>query len=129
MNKVLLVGRLTRDPEIRTTQEGTKVATFTLAVDRRYKDKAGNPQADFIPCVAWRTSAEFVEKYFRKGMRVGVDGSMQTRNYEDNNKNRRYVTEVICEHVEFCESKQESAAPVQAPVNTFTEVEDGSLPF
>jgi len=128
MNAVQLIGRLTKDPEIRTTQNGIKCATFTLAVDRpRLKD--GNREADFLPCVAWRGTAEFAENWLRKGIKIAVQGSIQTRSYEKDGA-KRFVTEILCEHLEFCESKQESTAPAQtAPVNTFTEVDTDDLPF
>ena len=127
MNRAVLIGRLTKDPEIRETQSNIKVASFTLAVDRRYLDSAGNRQADFIPCVAWRGTAEFVEKYLTKGTKVAVEGSIQVRNFEDQNKTRRYITEVICDHVEFCESK--ARENTQTGNDGFVEVDDGELPF
>ncbi|MEG0785401.1 MAG: single-stranded DNA-binding protein, partial [Christensenella sp.] len=94
MNKAILVGNLTRDPERRTTSSDVSVTSFTIAVSRRYKDASGNYPADFISCVAWRQTAEFIAKYFVKGSRIGVVGSIQTRNYDDKNGVKRYVTEV-----------------------------------
>lgn len=105
MNKAILIGRLTKDPEHRTTPNGVSVATFTVAVNRRYKDEAGKYQADFINCIAWRSTADFVSKYFQKGYGIGIVGSIQTRSYEDKNGNRRYVTEIVAEEVEFAGSK------------------------
>lgn len=98
INNVVLVGRLTRDPELRTTGNGTSVTTFTLAVDRQYgKDK----QADFISCVAWRKTAELVAQYTDKGHMVGVQGRIQTRSYDDRDGKRVYVTEVVADTVQF----------------------------
>ena len=94
MNKVELVGRLTKDPEVKLTSNQTQFCNFTVAVDRRFKDSNGQRQADFISCVAWRQTAAFIQKYFRKGSRIGLVGSIQTRNYEDQNGQKRYITEV-----------------------------------
>ena len=110
MNKVVLVGRLARDPELRTTQSGTPVVSFTVACDRRFARQGEERQADFISCVAWNKTAEFVSRYFTKGMRIALDGRIQTRSYDDQNGNKRYVTEVIAENVEFAQSKNEGSA-------------------
>ncbi len=104
MNKVQLVGRLTRDPELRTTANGVSVCSFTVAVNRRFRNAQGEYEADFINCVAWRQSAELLAKYFTKGRMVGLVGSIQTRNYEKDGQ-RVYVTEVSVEEVHFVESK------------------------
>ena len=104
MNKVILVGRLTKDPEVKNTSSQTPFCNFTIAVDRRYKDANGQRQADFISCVAWRQTANFVGSYFHKGSKIGVVGSIQTRSYDDNNGQKRYVTEVVVEEAEFVES-------------------------
>lgn len=108
MNKAILMGRLARDPEIRTTQSGISVCNFTVACDRRSRaaDGTWQNQADFIPCVAWRQQAEFVNRYFSKGDRILVSGSIQPRSWEDQNGQRRYTTEVIIDEVEFCESRR-----------------------
>lgn len=133
MNRVDLIGRLTKDPDVRQTQSGQTCATFTLAVDRNFTDKDGNRQADFLPCVAWRGAAEFVGKWFHKGMRVAVTGSVQTRTYDGQNGGKRYITEIICDHVEFCERRQEESPVEQAARDaqkeTFTKVDDDELPF
>lgn len=100
------MGRLTRDPELRTTPSGVSTCSFTVAVDRRYKSADGQTQADFIQIVAWRQTADFVSKYFSKGSRILVTGSIQTRTWDDKDGNKRYVTEVVAEDVEFCESKR-----------------------
>lgn len=105
MNKAILVGNLTRDPEHRTTPNGVSVTTFTVAVSRRTKNAEGRYDADFINVVAWRSTADFVAKYFQKGSRIGVVGSIQSRSYDDKNGNRRYVTEVVADEVEFAGSK------------------------
>ena len=118
MNKVQLVGRLTRDPELRTTANGVSVCSFTVAVNRRFRNPQGEYEADFINCVAWRQSAELLAKYFSKGRMVGLVGSIQTRNYDNKEGQRVYVTEVSVEEVHFVESKNASAqgaAPASAP--------------
>ena len=110
MNKVILMGRLTRDPELRTTANQIPVCTFTLAVDRRFKNAQGERQADFIPVVAWRKQAEFSSRYFYKGSRMAVVGSMQTRSWDDNEGNRQYKTEVIADEIYFADSKSSSGS-------------------
>lgn len=125
MNKAILVGNLTRDPEQRTTSSGIAVTSFTVAVRRRYKDADGNYQADFINCVAWRSTAEFVAKYFTKGSRIGVVGTIQTRTYDDQNGNKRYVTEVVADEVEFAGSKtqnQDMQKPTEQESRTADEL-------
>ena len=115
MNKVVLIGRLARDPELRYTTSNVAVCTFTVACDRRIKSENG-PSADFISIVAWRNTAEFVSKYFSKGNRIAVTGSIQTRSYDDSNGTKRYVTEVVADDVEFVESKRsDSEAPLPEP--------------
>ena len=106
MNKVILLGRLTKDPEIRYSQsaEPVCVSRFTVAVDRRFK-KEGEPDADFINCVAFRRTAEFMERYIKKGMMVSLCGSLTVRSYDDNTGQRRWITEVNCEEVNFAESR------------------------
>ncbi len=108
MNKAILMGRLVRDPEIRTTQSGISVCNFTVACDRRSRAADGTRQntADFIPCVAWRQQAEFITKYFYKGDRILLVGTIQPRSWEDQSGQRRYTTEVIVDEVEFCESRR-----------------------
>jgi len=106
MNKAILMGRLTRDPELRTTSGNVSVCTFTLAIDRRYKTASGEKQADFIPVVAWRQQAEFSAKYFRKGSRMLVVGSIQTRSWDDTEGKRHSVTEVIADEIQFVDSKK-----------------------
>ena len=104
MNKVELVGRLTKDPEIKLTTNQTQYANFTIAVDRRFKDSNGNRQADFIVCVAWKGRAVFLQKYFHKGNRIGVCGSIQTRTFDGNDGKTVFVTEVLVDEIEFVES-------------------------
>lgn len=104
MNSVQLVGRFTRDPEVRYTDGGSTIARFSLAVDRRYKSKNG-PTADFPNCVAFGRTAEFIEKYFRKGMRMGCQGRIQTGSYTNNDGQKVYTTDVVVESCEFVESK------------------------
>ena len=124
MNKVELVGRLTKDPEVKLTSNQTQFCNFTVAVDRRFKDQNGQRQADFINCVAWRQTAVFIQKYFRKGSRIGLVGSIQTRSYDDQNGQKKFITEVVIDEAEFVESsgstpvvdpyRQEPAAPAQS---------------
>ncbi|HDI4481000.1 TPA: single-stranded DNA-binding protein [Listeria monocytogenes] len=109
MNRVVLVGRLTKDPDLRYTPAGAAVATFTLAVNRPFKNAQGEQEADFINCVVWRKPAENVANFLKKGSLAGVDGRVQTRNYEGNDGKRVYVTEIVAESVQFLESKQNGA--------------------
>ena len=132
MNKVELIGRLTKDPEIRTTANQVAFCNFTLAVDRSFKDSNGQRQADFINCVAWRQTATFIQKYFRKGNRLGVIGSIQTRSYEDKNGQKVFVTEVIADEAEFVESNNAQApAPAQQAPDPEPQAQEegGELPF
>lgn len=108
MNKAILCGRLTKDAELKTTSSGINYCNFIIAVDRKFKDANGNRQADFIACVAWRTTADFISKYFKKGNKIAVVGSIQTRSYEDQSGNKHLVTEVIVDEAEFVESKAAS---------------------
>lgn len=110
MNKVILIGRLVKDPEVKSTQSQISVCSFTLAVDRRSKNADGERQSDFLSCVAWRQQAEFLGKYFHKGSRVGIIGSLQSRSYDDQTGKKVYVTEVVVDEIEFVESKREGAA-------------------
>ncbi len=105
MNKVIVIGRLTRDPELRHTPNGTPTCNITVAVDRPVLDQNGQRQADFIPVVAWNKQAENITKYLVKGRLVAVDGRIQTRNYDDKDGKRVYVTEVVANNVQFLESK------------------------
>lgn len=108
LNVAILMGRLTAEPELKHTNTGLAVVRFTLAVDRTFKSANGEKQADFINIVAWRQTAEFVSKYFRKGQLVAVEGSIQTGSYTDQNGNKRYTTEVIANQVHFAEAKRDS---------------------
>ncbi|MBC1743885.1 single-stranded DNA-binding protein [Listeria welshimeri] len=109
MNRVVLVGRLTKDPELRYTPAGVAVATFTLAVNRPFKNAQGEQEADFIQCVVWRKPAENVANFLKKGSMAGVDGRIQTRNYEDSDGKRVFITEVVAESVQFLEPKNNNA--------------------
>ncbi|EAG7299106.1 single-stranded DNA-binding protein [Listeria monocytogenes] len=109
MNRVVLVGRLTKDPDLRYTPAGAAVATFTLAVNRPFKNGQGEQEADFINCVVWRKPAENVANFLKKGSMAGVDGRVQTRNYEDKDGKRVFVTEVVAESVQFLESKNNNS--------------------
>ncbi|CAI9394288.1 Single-stranded DNA-binding protein A [Bacillus sp. T2.9-1] len=109
MNRVVLVGRLTKDPELRYTPSGVAVATFTLAVNRTFTNQQGEREADFINCVIWRKPAENVANYLKKGSLAGVDGRIQTRSYDGQDGKRVYVTEVLAESVQFLEPRNSSA--------------------
>jgi len=113
LNKVALTGRMTKDPELRYLGNGTPVASFTLAVDRVFKNKDGNREADFINIRVWRKQAENVAQYTGKGSLVAIAGRIQTRNYEAADGQRRYVTEVVADNVEFLETKSQSEARAQ----------------
>ncbi len=119
INRVVLVGRLTKDVEVRKTQTGLSVASFTVACDRRVSKSQDNSQqtADFINCVAWRQSADFLGQYARKGAMVGVDGRLQTRSYDRQDGTKAYITEVVCDNVNLLESKAQSAARASQPVD------------
>lgn len=112
-NIVVLTGRLTADPELKTTQSGISVTSFSIAVNRSYRS-GEEPVTDFINIVAWRKSAEFVAKYFKKGNLIGIEGSIQTRKYTDKNGNQRTAFEVVANNVQFVESKRDSSASVPA---------------
>lgn len=153
LNQIVLMGRLTRDPELRHTQSGLPVASFTLAVDRDYGQKGAEKQTDFIDIVAWRGTAEFVSKYFTKGQLTVVSGRLQLRDWTDNNGAKRRAAEVVADNVYFAESKrdrapqygyapnQSSAPSYEAPAypsysspvsgSGFAELDDddGDLPF
>ncbi|MHA8138077.1 single-stranded DNA-binding protein [Lactobacillaceae bacterium Scapto_B20] len=119
INRTTLTGRLTRDVELRYTQSGRAVGSFTLAVDRRFKNGNGDREADFINCVIWGKSAENFANYVHKGNLVGIDGRIQTRNYENNQGTRVYVTEVVVENFSFLESRNSSSNGGAANVNNF----------
>lgn len=132
LNKTILMGRLTRDPELRRTQNGTAVASFALAVDRDYKDDKGERATDFIEIIAWRATAEFVSKYFTKGRMAVVEGRLQVRDWTGKDGNKRRSTEVVAENVYFGDNKKTDAVSVEPPEEGFDEVtepDDGELPF
>lgn len=123
LNCAIIMGRLTADPELRTTQTGVSVTSFSVAVDRSFVRAGEERQTDFINVVAWRQTAEFVTRYFHKGSMIAVQGSIQTRNYEDKNGNKRTAVEVIANNVSFCGSKAESgtgnAMPAARPTAAY----------
>lgn len=149
LNHITIMGRLTRDPELRKTQSGTSVTSFTVAVDRDYSDQSGDRQTDFIDCVSWRAGADFVAKYFRKGSMIVVDGRLQSRKWQDRDGNNRTSWEILADHTYFGESKRnddsgqnysKEPSTYQAPQpaqqdsyqqQTFQELpdDDGDLPF
>lgn len=136
LNRIIIMGRLTRDPELRHTQQGTAVTSVTLAVDRDFKGPSGEKEADFIPVVAWRNTAEFLSKYFTKGRMAVVEGRLQLRDWTDKEGNKRRAAEVVADSVYFGDSKREgdSKAPgyeVPAAGADFAELDEdeGDLPF
>ena len=151
LNKIFIMGRLTRDPELRRTQSGTAVTSFTLAVDRDFKSQSGEKETDFIDVVAWRSTAEFAAKYFTKGRMAIVEGRLQIRPWTDKEGNSRRSAEVVADNVYFGDSKRDGAtggdyaapaagysapsggyaAPVGGTSSGFSEIddEDGDLPF
>ena len=112
-NQVVLIGRLTADPELKTTNSGTAVCSFTLAVDRQFKDQNGNKQVDFLNVVTWKGTAEFVSKFFRKGSAFGVAGSVQTRTWTDKDGNKRTTTEIVADRAFFTGGKETGATKAE----------------
>ena len=144
MNKAFLVGNLTRDPELTTTANGISVCRFTIAVSRRFSNSEGEREADFINCIAWRGLADNVAKYVRKGKKVCVVGSIQTRSYDAQDGTKRYVTEIVAEDVEFISPRGEgedsepterskfdddSNEGAKAKIAKFEPIDDDDLPF
>lgn len=141
INLVALTGRLTYEPELKSTPSGVSVIRFQIACDRKYQAQGQERQADFIDCIAWRSTAEFISRYFHKGDMIGVEGSIQTSNYTDKNGNKRKQVEVLTDNVSFCGSKQQSnsnsnfnnAPPTYASADNsdFEEIvdDDDDLPF
>ena len=135
LNDVKLMGRLTRDPELRRTPQGTSVASFTLAVDRDYADKnSGERATDFIDCIAWRSTAEFLSKYFSKGQMAVISGRLQVRDWTDKDGNKRRSTEVITEQVYFGEGKKDQGsrgarAPIDIECDDYYDEDDPTLPY
>ena len=143
MNKVILMGRLTRDVEMRQTPNGVSLARFSIAVNRRFAGKDAQQQADFINCVAWRQTAEFISRYFSKGKMIALEGSIQVRNYTNKNDNKRQAVEVLVSQAYFAGDNSQKQGPAADTKNyppityssgapeDFTEVpeEEGDLPF
>ena len=140
LNRVVLTGHLTKDPELKVTQSGLSVVQFVIGVQRQFARKDGEREADFISCVAWRKTAENIAKYFKKGQLIGIDGRVQTRSYDDKNGQRVYVTEVVVDNFAFLSSQkgQGNQNPSQRPNTTaqdpFAEtgsvdITDDDLPF
>lgn len=137
MNKCELIGRLTKEPELKLTANQTQFCNFTIAVGRKFKDANGNRQADFINCLAWKQTAVFIQKYFHKGNKIGICGSIQTRSYDDQNGVKKFVVEILVEDVDFIESQnQANTAPAPEPqpqnqpvASAEPEGSSGELPF
>lgn len=127
MNKVILIGNLTKYPEVRATNNGTYVTTFSIAVNRKYKAQDGSQITDFFDIVAWRQLAELCGKYLEKGRKIGIVGELQTRSYESKDGTKRYVTEIVASEVEFLTPKGSVQGTVDA--EGFTDVDDQDLPF
>ena len=135
MNRVILVGRMVADPELKQTPNNLSVCSFSIAVNRNYS-KNGGQQADFINIVAWRSQAEIVAKYFHKGNQIGIDGSIQTRQYTDKNGNKRTAFEVLAENISFIEKKADmqggnanEPSPTSSVAAVSVDVPDEDLPF
>ena len=126
MNKVILIGNLTKDPEMTTTQSGISVTRFTIACQRKFKNANDEYESDFINCIAWRSSAEFIQKYFKKGNKIAVVGSIQTRTYDAEDGTKKYITEVVIEESEFVQSKKGDAQEEDIKLEP---VDDDNLPF
>lgn len=134
LNRITIMGRLTRDPELRRTQSGAPVTSFTMAVDRDFKSQSGDKETDFIDVVAWRNTAEFAAKYFTKGRMAIASGRLHIRDWQDNNGNKRRSAEVIADSIYFGDSKPQDAQPAVHAVNVdasdFDEIEDDpDFPF
>lgn len=134
MNKVILVGNVTKDLELKTTTNGIATCTFSIAVNRKFKNAQGVQEADYINIVTWRQTAELCAKYLAKGRKVGIVGSIQTRSYTAKDGGKRYVTEVVADDVEFLTPRGSAGENVQESQHTdisndFTEVTDDELPF
>ena len=127
MNKTILIGNLSKDVELTTTPNGVSVARFTIAVQRRYTNEAGEREADFINCIAWRTTAENLHKYCKKGDKIAVVGAIQTRNYEAQDGTKRYITEVVADEIEFVNTKKSDTKDTTQP--ELTPIDDDDLPF
>ena len=129
LNRIIVMGRMTRDPELRRTNSGTAVASFTVAVDRDFKSQSGEKETDFIDVVAWRNTAEFVSKYFAKGRMAVVEGRLQLRDWTDKDGNKRRNAEVLADNIYFGDAKKDADSGAARPTG-FTEIEDdGDLPF
>ena len=128
MNKVILIGRLTRDPELRTIASGNATTSFTVAVNRNFTNQNGEREADFINCVAWRKQAENVAKYCTKGSQVAVEGRIQTRNYDAQDGTKRYVTEVIADNVTFLNSRAGGSQIPESSSNTSSYTANNAVP-
>ena len=126
LNSAIIMGRLTADPELRTTASGLSVTSFSVAVDRRFQRQGEEKQTDFINVVAWRQTAEFVSRYFHKGSMIAVQGSIQTRNYEDKNGNKRTAVEIVADSVSFCGSKAETGTGAPAVSRPAPSYQGGS---
>ncbi len=132
LNIAIIMGRLTADPELRSTPNGVSVCSFSVAVDRNYSKSGTERQTDFINCVAWRQTAEFISKYFRKGSMIAINGSIQQRSYTDKDGNKRYAFEIVVDNANFCGSKAESGTGnVNASANnapaSFSNVDTGDF--
>ena len=130
INKVLLIGRLTANPELKYTTSNNAVTTFSIAVDRNFKNEDGNKEADFINIVAWNKKAELIHQYLKKGDRVGISGRLQVRKYQNERGENRYVTEVVADEVEFLNSKKSEEKPVEVQNNqTLEEKVNSNKPY
>lgn len=129
LNNVTLMGRLVKDPELKTIGSGTSVASFTIACDREYSGKDGERQTDFFDCTAWRGTADFISKYFAKGRMIAVTGKLQTRTYEAKDGTNRKITEIVVDTASFCGDKGNAAAPATSSSKKSFDADPEELPF
>ena len=135
MNTVILIGRLTKDPDIKKTQTDISVLSFTIAVNRSYKNQDGDYEADFINCVAWKKTAELIAEYFKKGDRIGIQGELQTRTYQDRDDKTVFVTEINVRQIDFLqektqqESREQKVEPKADKTPEEFEIDDEEMPF
>ena len=129
MNKVILIGNLTKDPEITTTNNGVSVCRFTLAISRRFANAEGERETDFINIVVWRTLADNCHKFLKKGSKTAVVGNLQSRSYDANDGTKRYITEVVAEEVEFISTKSDATQKTDDDVTKLEPITDDNLPF
>lgn len=129
INRAVLTGRLTKDPDLKYTSSSTAVVSFTLAVSRKFTNQQGEREADFINCTAWRKTAETLANYTHKGSLIGIDGRIQTRSYDNQQGKKVFVTEIVADSFSFLESKKDQSNNSNNEISSFDPDIDGSMPF